>query len=57
MATGIERFWKEAAYVAALTEYLIEHKDDETDHEIAEILKHQSYMLHIVIDVLTIYKP
>ena len=56
MPTGIERFWHEAAYVAALMEYLIEHKSDtETDIELADILKDKPFMANIVFGVLKAY--
>lgn len=52
-ATGIERFYEEAAYVAALVEYLIEHKNDhETDAEVADWLKDKPFMLNVVMGVL-----
>lgn len=51
--TGIERFFHEAAYFAALVEYLIEHKSDtETDSEIADILKDKPFMSNILFGVL-----
>jgi hypothetical protein len=53
MVTGIDRFYEEAAYLAALMEYLICHKSDhEADAEIAEILERKPYMLPIIINVM-----
>jgi len=51
--TGVERFWEEAAYLAALTVHLIENKSDhETDAEIAEILTYKRFLMPIVFDAL-----
>ena len=50
---GIDRFYCEAAYVAALMLYLIEHKSDkETDEEIAGLLHDKPYMIGVVIGVM-----
>lgn len=57
MATGVERFYEDAAYTAALMEYLIEHKsDNETDAELADILADKPFMFSIVIGVMQNYK-
>lgn len=50
--TGVERFEHEAAYVAALTVYLIETKCNEADAELGEILTEKPFMLSIVIGVI-----
>ena len=51
--SGIERFYHEAAYIAALMVYLIEHKtDNEADEEIAGLLKEKPFLLAIVISVM-----
>jgi len=53
MATGVERFYEEAAYVAGLMVFLMENKsDNEADAEIGDILEHRPYMLYVVIDVM-----
>jgi hypothetical protein len=55
--TGIDRFFVEAAYVAALMVWLIENKSDhEADAEIAEILTEKPFMMGIVFDVMKCYR-
>lgn len=52
-STGVERFYCEAAYVAALMLFLMEHKSDkEADEEIANLLHDKPFMLGIVIGVM-----
>lgn len=54
---GIDRIWHDAAYLAALMVWLIEHKSDhEADAEIAELLNIRPYFLPIVIDVMQAFK-
>ena len=51
--TGVDRFFAEAAYLAALMVWLIENKNDhEADAEIAEILIKKPFMLGIVVSVM-----
>lgn len=56
--TGIDRFYHEAAYFAALVVYLIENKtDDETDVEVSEMLVEKPWMQGVLFIVLQAYKP
>jgi len=51
--TGVDRFWRDTAYFAALVVYLIEHKNDtEADAEIADILKARPFMESVLFDTL-----
>jgi len=51
---SVEAIWNDAAYFAALVEYLIEHKtDNETDAEIADQLQRQPWLSWILLGVLT----
>lgn len=54
--TGVERFFEEAAYVAALMIHLIENKSDhEADAEIAALIEQKPFMVEIVFGVLKSY--
>jgi hypothetical protein len=56
--TGVERFYVEAAYAAAVMQYLIENKsDNEADAEIAQILKNKPFMTGIIFDVMEAWLP
>jgi hypothetical protein len=56
--TGVDRFYVEAAYAAALMMWLIENKSDhQADAEIAEILKSKPFMIAIIFDVLKHESP
>lgn len=54
--TGVDRFYYDAAYIAALLIFLIENKSDhETDAEIGSILTDKPFMTLVVLDVLKNY--
>jgi hypothetical protein len=54
---GIDRFYYEAAYLAAMMVWLIENKDDHAaDAEIADIVKFKPFFMPLLFDVMEAYK-
>jgi hypothetical protein len=53
-ATGINRFYEDCAWFAALLDYMCDHKTDhDADAELAEMLNHKPWLSGILVGVLT----